>query len=163
MFKEEHEKLNKFILRNDKSSHIFPDAEDKTKSLSDKFYAGIQCGKFSFRKSKHQDDSMISKQALKGFTDIIIGNDEKFYILSGDKSITISALKFNIHNRDYPLHSMETQSGSHVVINKISNIIWLDLIGDVNDLFKSTKYTLQIKRSTKIFVCTSLYLYVIYY
>ena len=32
---------------------------------------------------------MISKQALKGFADTIIGNDGDFHILSGDKAINI--------------------------------------------------------------------------
>ena len=37
-------------------------------------------------------------RSLKGLTDIIIGNDGDFYILSGDKQITILPFKSNSIN-----------------------------------------------------------------
>ena len=94
---------------------------------------------------------MISKQESKGFADIIIGNDGDFHILARDKAITLSALKINSHNIEYPIHSMTIQPGSYDVIKKLSSIIGLAPVEDINDLFQSAKYPLLSKRSAKMF------------
>ena len=94
---------------------------------------------------------MISKQESKGFADIIIGNDGDFHILARDKAITLSALKINSHNIEYPIQLMTIQPGSHDVIKKLSGITVLALVEGINDPFQSAKYPLLRKRSAKMF------------
>ena len=124
----------------------------KINSLFNYFEAGVQDGKIGFRKSKHQAYSMISKQESKGFADIIIDNDGDFHILARNKAITLSALKINSHNIEYPIHSMTIQPGSYGVIKKLSSIIGSAPVEDINDLFQSAKYPLLSKRSAIFFV-----------
>ena len=89
---ENHENLNDITRKNETNSNIFPDAEEKIKSSLKNCDSGIQGGNFRFGIIKHEANSMISKQKLKGFTDIVIMIDWGFYMLHGDKSITISDL-----------------------------------------------------------------------
>ena len=98
LFIEKHEKVNGLYAKMIKTV-IFFGAKNKIRSLLNNFDVGIQGEKVSFRKIKHQSDSMISRQWLKCFTDKIKGNNGYFHILAGDKAINLPALKYKNHNR----------------------------------------------------------------
>ena len=82
-----------------KNSHIFHDAEDKSKSLFNYFDAGFQGGNLVLEKSNIRLTPWYPSKYWKVSLILKIGNDGYFHILAQDKAITLSALKINSHNR----------------------------------------------------------------